>query len=115
MTKPVDPLESIESKVTSALSSLRTELPGQSQFSSITSEAGSLLSSYASQLSTATGSDRESLSRAIASLTSSAASRISSASQSATSATSTPNVGPAQTAAVAMGALFGGAAVLANL
>ncbi|KAL7900896.1 hypothetical protein HDV63DRAFT_296011 [Trichoderma sp. SZMC 28014] len=81
---------------------------------SLTSEAGSLFSSLSSAEATATGDAKVSYSSEISKLSASLASATSEAAAAASSK-SKDAAGPAQTAYVAMGALFGGAAILANM
>lgn len=104
---------SVSSVVSSALESVSTS--AESELNSISTSADSVLSSFSSAIATATGADRDSLTSELAGYTSTVASRVSSATEAAGSASSSAtNAGPQQTAAVAMGALFGGAALLAN-
>ncbi|KAL2288614.1 hypothetical protein FJTKL_03970 [Diaporthe vaccinii] len=107
-------LSSVVSSASSSFSSIESQ--ASSQISSVSSQASSELSSLTSKLSTATGADRSSITSEIGRLTSSAASRASSISSEArTSIFRTGAAAPLQTAGVAMGALFGGVAVLANI
>lgn len=107
-------ISSASSSLSSSFSSIESQ--ASSQISSVYSHASSELSSLTSKLSTATGSDRSSITSEIGSLTSSAASMASSINSAARSSIfRTGAAAPLQTAGVAMGALFGGAAVLANI
>lgn len=107
-------LSSVVSSASSSFSSIESQ--ASSQISSVYSQASSELGSLTSKLSTATGADRSSITSEIGRLTSSAASRASSiSSQARTSIFRTGAAAPLQTAGVAMGALFGGVAVLANM
>lgn len=104
---------SVISSVSSSVSSIESQ--ASSRISSVYSEASSELSRLTSELATATGADRSSITSEIGRLTSSAASRASSiSSQARTSIFRTGAAAPLQTVGVAMGALFGGVAVLAN-
>ncbi|RKU48016.1 hypothetical protein DL546_006923 [Coniochaeta pulveracea] len=96
---------SLSSKASSITSSVGSS--ASSALSSLSSDASSL----SSAASTATGSGASSISSALSSV-SSAASSVASASSSAATKT---NAGPVQTAAIGLGALFGGAAAVANL
>ncbi|POS70189.1 hypothetical protein DHEL01_v211412 [Diaporthe helianthi] len=103
---------------TSGLSTIQTSSIFTSKslsISSIESQVSSELSRLTSELATATGSDRSSIISEIWRLTSSAASRTSSlSSQTRISIFRTGAAAPLQTAGVALGAFFGGVAVLAN-
>lgn len=81
---------------------------------SLTSEAGSIFSSLSSVEATATGDAKASYSSEISKLSASLASATSEAAAAA-SDKSKGAAAPAQTAYVAMGALMGGAAILANM
>ncbi|EAA28557.2 hypothetical protein GE21DRAFT_4638 [Neurospora crassa] len=107
---------SVSSSVNSKVNSISTS--AESAVASVTSEAGDSIASLNSQLATATGSDRASITSALASLASDANSAVNSITSEAASAASSVTSNPAapmRTGAVAMGALFGGAAVLAQL
>ncbi|KAI9167389.1 Target of rapamycin complex 2 subunit sin1 [Paramyrothecium foliicola] len=98
----------------SFLSRITAEAGGASQFiASVTSEAGVRASSLSSVLETAAPEARASISSAIDELNSEKDS-ITAAVGRATEAADPPGAGAMPTAAVAMGALFGGAAILAN-
>lgn len=101
-------LNSITSGAGSAISSATSK--ASSVASSIFSKTSSLASEVSSQASTATGSAK-------ASISSSAASKASSISSKASAASTKMSTGGAayQTGAVALGALFGGAAIVANI
>ncbi|KAK1242556.1 hypothetical protein MKX08_005368 [Trichoderma sp. CBMAI-0020] len=81
---------------------------------SLTSEAGSIFSSLSSVEATATGDAKASYSSEISKLSESLASATSEAAAAA-SDKSKGAAAPVQTAYVAMGALMGGAAILANM
>lgn len=79
----------------------------------LTSEAAPLFSSLSSVAATATGAAAASYSSEISKLSASLASATSAA--AAAASTKSHDAAPVQTAYIAMGALIGGAAVLANM
>ncbi|KAG8168390.1 hypothetical protein KVR01_001139 [Diaporthe batatas] len=112
-TQTTSIFSSVLSSASSSISSIESQ--ASSRISSVYSEASSEISRLTSELATATGSDRSSITSEIGRLTSSAASRASSiSSQARTSIFRTGAAAPLQTAGVAMGAFFGGVAMLAN-
>lgn len=105
---------SVVSSASSSFSSIESQ--ASSRISSVYSQGSSELSRLTSELATATGADRSSITSEIGRLTSSVVSRASSISSEARSSIfRTGAAAPLQTAGVAMGALFGGAAILANI
>ncbi|KAH6850165.1 hypothetical protein B0I37DRAFT_428150 [Chaetomium sp. MPI-CAGE-AT-0009] len=126
-TTTVYPLPTATSAIhslTSALGSVLASIDSaaSSRLASVTSEAGSVAASLSSALATATAGDiRSSLESRLSSATSSASAAYSSVVSSAdygygettTATTATGNVAPRQTVGV-VGALVGGAVVLAN-
>ncbi|KAL7788287.1 hypothetical protein V8C37DRAFT_388583 [Trichoderma ceciliae] len=108
----IDEGRSKGSAVNSAIDSIFRSDPSKA-IASLTSEAGTLFSSLSSVAATATGDVASSYRSEISKLSESLASATSAAAAAASS--KSEDAAPVQTAYVAMGALLGGAAVLANM
>ncbi|PTB67822.1 hypothetical protein BBK36DRAFT_1139348 [Trichoderma citrinoviride] len=99
--------------VNSAIDSIFASDEPSKVIASLTSEAAPLFSSLSSVAATATGAAASSVSADISKLSASLASETSRAAAAASSRSK--DAAPAQTGFLAMGALMGGAAVLANM